>query len=95
MIHEPAAKAEKDSSSDWKAKFGIKLFLLYSLTYVLFVGFTVFSPETMKTPVISGTNLAIISGIVMILFAIVLGIIYNHFCTKKENELEQKEGGAE
>lgn len=95
MLHEPAAKAEKDSSSDWKAKLGIKLFLLYSLTYVLFVGLTVFSPETMKISIISGTNLAVVSGIAMIIFAVILGVVYNHFCTKKELEMEAKEGGAE
>lgn len=92
MLHEPAAKAEKDNSSEWKAKLGIKLFWLYSLTYAIFVGITVFSPDTMKKSIISGTNLAVVSGIVMIIFAVFLGVIYNYLCTKKENELNSKEG---
>lgn len=94
MLHEPAAKAEKDASSDWKAKLGIKLFWLYCIIYMGFVGIAVFAPETMKTKVFAGTNLAIIYGLALIVFAIILGLIYNHVCTKKENELNTNNGEA-
>jgi uncharacterized membrane protein (DUF485 family) len=87
MLHEPAAKQEKDNASDWKAKLGIKLFWLYCLIYMGFVGLTVYSPTTMKTPVLAGTNLAVVYGMALIVFAIVLGLIYNFFCTKKENAM--------
>ena len=92
MLHEPAAKTEKDNASEWKAKLGIKLFWVYCLIYMGFVGIAVFSTETMKTKVFRGTNLAIIYGMSLIIFAIVLGLIYNYFCTKKENEMNQKDG---
>ncbi len=91
MLHEPAAKQEKDNASDWKAKLGIKLFWLYCLIYMGFVGIAVFAPKLMKTPVLAGTNLAIIYGMGLILFAIILGLIYNHVCTKKEDEMNNKE----
>ena len=94
MLHEPAAKAEKDNASEWKAKLGIKLFWLYCIIYMGFVGIAVFAPETMKTEVFAGTNLAIIYGIVLIVFAIILGLVYNHVCTKKEDELNQTAGEA-
>ena len=94
MLHEPAAKQEKDAASDWKAKLGIKLFWLYCIIYMGFVGIAVFSPALMKTPVLAGTNLAIIYGMALIIFAIILGLVYNHACTKKENELIKEEGGA-
>lgn len=87
MLHEPAAKQEKDNASDWKAKLGIKLFWLYCVIYMGFVGTAVFAPKTMKTPVLSGANLAIVYGIALIVFAIILGLVYNHVCTKKENEM--------
>ena len=87
MLHEPAAAEEKDASSEWKAKLGIKLFWLYSVIYMGFVGIAVFAPEKMKTPVLAGTNLAIIYGMGLIIFAILLGLVYNHACTKKENEM--------
>lgn len=90
MLHEPAAKAEKDNASEWKAKLGIKLFWLYCLIYAGFVAVAVFSPDTMKKTVLAGTNLAIIYGMGLIVFAIILGLIYNRCCTKKEDELNSK-----
>ena len=87
MLHEPAAAEEKDAASEWKAKLGIKLFWLYSIIYMGFVGIAVFAPEKMKTPVLAGTNLAIIYGMGLIIFAILLGLVYNYVCTKKEDEM--------
>lgn len=93
MLHEPAAKQEKDKASNWKAKLGIKLFWLYCIIYMGFVGVAVFAPGLMKTPVLAGTNLAVIYGMALIIFAIILGLVYNHACTKKENEMNQAKGG--
>ena len=90
MLHEPAAKQEKDAASDWKAKLGIKLFWLYCVIYMGFVGIAVFSPETMNKSVLAGTNLAIIYGLGLIIFAIVLGLVYNHLCTRKEDAMSQE-----
>jgi len=94
MLHEPAAKQEKDNASEWKAKLGIKLFWVYSVVYMGFVALAVFATEALKTPVFRGTNLAIIYGIVLIVLAIILGLFYNHACTKKEDELNTEEEGA-
>ncbi len=87
MLHKPAAVEGKDAASEWKAILGIKLFFLYSVIYMGFVSVAVFAPEKLKMPIIGGTNLAIIYGMGLILFAILLGLVYNHVCTKKENEL--------
>jgi len=95
MLHEPATKEGKDAASDWKAKLGIKLFWLYCVIYMGFVGIAVFSTETMKKPVLAGTNLAIVYGMALIIFAILLGLIYNHLCTKKEDEMNAKAEEAE
>ena len=94
MLHEPANRVGKDGSSDWKARLGIKLFWLYSLVYMGFVGIAVFSTETMKIPVLCGVNLAIVYGMALIVFAIILGLIYNHLCTKKEDELGAESEGS-
>lgn len=94
MLHEPAAKAEKDNASEWKAKLGIKLFWLYCLTYSAFVGTAVYATDSLKKPFIGGANRAIIFGLALIIFAVILGLVYNYLCTKKEDELN-KEGGAE
>jgi uncharacterized membrane protein (DUF485 family) len=94
MLHGPAAKVKKDNASEWKAKLGIKLFWLYCVIYMGFVGIAVFAPEAMKTPVLAGTNLAIIYGMSLIIFAIILGLVYNHVCTRKEDEMNTKDGEA-
>ncbi len=91
MLHEPAAKQEKDNASEWKAKLGIKLFWLYCIIYVGFVTLAVFATETLKIPVFRGANLAIMYGLFLIVFAIILGLVYNHVCTKKEDELNKTE----
>jgi uncharacterized membrane protein (DUF485 family) len=90
MLHEPAVQAEKDNASEWKSKLGIKLFWLYCIIYMGFVALAVFATETLKTPVLAGVNLAIIYGMALIVFAIILGLIYNHVCTKKENEMNKE-----
>jgi uncharacterized membrane protein (DUF485 family) len=95
MLHEPAAKAEKDNASEWKAKLGIKLFWLYCVIYMGFVGIAVFATDLMKTTVLAGVNLAIIYGMALIIFAIILGLVYNHVCTKKEDEMNAKDGESE
>lgn len=91
MLHEPAARQEKDHGTEWKARLGIKLFWLYCVIYMGFVGLAVFVPELLKTPVLAGANLAVVYGMLLIVFAIILGVVYNHFCTKKENALKREE----
>lgn len=93
MLHEPAAKAEKDNASAWKAKLGIKLFWFYCLTYSAFVATAVYATESLAQACIGGANRAIIFGMGLIVLAVFLGLIYNHLCTKKEDQLNKK-GGA-
>jgi uncharacterized membrane protein (DUF485 family) len=95
MLHEPAAKQGPDLASGWKAKLGIKLFWLYCVIYSGFVGIAVFAPERMKSPVLAGVNLAVVYGMGLIVLAVVLGLIYNRVCTRKENELNEAAGGAQ
>ncbi len=90
MLHEPAVKVGKDAASDWKAKLGLRLFWLYSLIYGGFVGITVFITDAMKRPVLAGTNLAIVYGMALIVLAIILGLVYNYLCTRKEDEMSGK-----
>lgn len=91
MLHTPAAKQEKDLASEWKARLGIRLFWLYCLIYMGFVALAVFVTEKLKIPVFAGVNLAIVYGMALIVFAILLGLIYNHYCTRKEDEMNRKD----
>ncbi len=87
MFHAPAAKQAKDKASEWKASLGIKLFLFYGIIYAGFVGIAVFNPTLMKRETLAGVNLAIVYGMALILFAIILGLVYNYFCVRKEDEM--------
>jgi uncharacterized membrane protein (DUF485 family) len=91
--HGPAAKLGKDNASDYKANLGLILFAFYSLVYAGFVAINTFYPKLMSKLVFGEVNLAVVYGFGLIVFAIVLGLIYNHFCTKKENLLNTE--GAE
>lgn len=89
--HGPAVKLGKDNASEWKSKLGIKLFFVYALIYAGFVLITVIKPKLMKIEVLGEMNLAVVYGMGLIVLAIIMGIIYNHFCTKKEDELNKPE----
>lgn len=91
MHHGPAAKLEEDHASAQKSKLGLWLFALYSLVYGGFVFINTIYPKVMETVVVAGLNLAVIYGFGLIVFAIILGLIYNHICTKLEDRLNKKE----
>jgi uncharacterized membrane protein (DUF485 family) len=88
MLHEPAAPKGKDYGSVYKTRLGVWMFLLYALVYVGFMAINVVSPKTMamSTPVF-GLNLALVYGFGLIIFALLLALIYNRMCTRRENAL--------
>lgn len=92
MDHGPAVHTfEHEELKDYKQKLGLKLFLVYGLIYLIFVGINTLLPGLMEKVVFLGLNLAIVYGFGLILFAIILGLIYNSFCTRKEKEYEGEE----
>ena len=92
--HGPAVKLGKDNASEWKSKLGIKLFFVYGLIYAGFVGINTLKPELMKKEALLGMNLAVTYGMGLIILAIVMGVVYNFFCTKKEDELNKAADAA-
>ena len=93
MLHEPANNNEVvDNAAEYKASLGLKLFALYGAIYLGFILVNVLKPELMKTEVLLGVNLAIIYGFALIILAVVMGLIYNYVCTKKEDEMNKEEG---
>ncbi len=89
MLHEPAVKIEKDNSAAKKSKLGVKLFIVYTLVYSGFVVIGLTKPELMGLELIGGQNMAIIYGFGLIVLAIVMGFIYNYFCTKMEDKMNK------
>jgi uncharacterized membrane protein (DUF485 family) len=88
--HGPAVKLGKDNASPAKAKLGLILFFFYAAFYAGFVIINVNNPQLMGKPFALGLNLAVFYGFSLILIAIVLGVVYNFFCTRLENKLNKK-----
>lgn len=89
MHHEPGKIIATDNAASYKAKLGVIMFIIYSLIYSGFVFIGLVKPELMGMKLISGQNVAVIYGIGLIILAIIMGFIYNFFCTRKENELNK------
>ncbi|MBE0646619.1 MAG: DUF485 domain-containing protein [Bacteroidales bacterium] len=87
MLHEPAIPVEKDHAIAKKTKLGVILFFVYTFIYAGFVVIGLTDPELMGLEVIGGQNLAIVYGFGLILLAIIMGFIYNYFCTRFEDKM--------
>jgi uncharacterized membrane protein (DUF485 family) len=62
------------------ARYGIVLFLTYSLIYASFVALSAFAPTVMAKPVLGGVNLAVACGFGLIILAFVLALLYMYLC---------------
>jgi uncharacterized membrane protein (DUF485 family) len=87
MLHGPAGDSGPDPAQSYKTRLGVKMFAIYCVVYAAFVVLNVFDEgSAMQTIVFSGLNLAVVYGIGLIVFALILALIYNFLCTKKEKE---------
>ena len=91
MQHGPAVQMGKDNAADKKAKLGVWLFILYFIVYSVFVAIAVINFEAMSEIVFLGQNLAVTYGFGLIIFAIILGVVYNMICTKYEEQMNKEE----
>ncbi len=95
MLHEPAAEKYKDHAVDYKTRLGVWMFLLYAIIYAGFVAINVIKPLLMEKIVLFGLNLAVVYGMGLIVFALVLAIIYNRACGKREAAMHELHGTKE
>lgn len=91
MLHEPAVTSGIENASKKKASLGVWFFFIYLIFYAGFVVIGVLNYELLATEVVAGLNLALIYGMGLIVFAVLLGILYNYFCSKYEDDLNTKE----
>lgn len=95
MLHEPAAQAGTDHAAEYKKSLGVKIFIVYALIYAGFVAINVIDPVMMEMEIIFGLNLAIVYGFGLIIVALIMALVYNAMCNKKEAEFtktpEEKE----
>ena len=94
MDHGPAVDHEPDPASSYKTKIGVYLVIIYGIIYAGFIVLNTVIPRIMESPVIFNLNLAVVYGFGLILLAIIMGLIYNYFCTKKEDEFKNEKGGT-
>ena len=91
MLHEPAKSTGADPASEYKSRLGVRMFIIYAIVYAGFVVINVAFPLAMDTIVFWGLNLAVVYGFGLIVFAMILALIYNWMCTKKEQQLEAEQ----
>jgi uncharacterized membrane protein (DUF485 family) len=94
MLHEPAAKSGKDPAFAFKRRLGVVMFVVYAAIYAAFVLVNLLKPALMGWVVMAGLNLAVVYGFGLIVLALVLALVYNGICTRRENALSgsAKEG---
>ena len=96
MLHEPASQGGKDYAQEYKTRLGVWLFLVYAGVYFVgFVGINVFKPTLMEKTVLLGLNVAVVFGFGLIVSALVLALIYNHLCSKRECEMKAQDTNGE
>ena len=87
MLHEPASPAGKDLAVKYKSRLGIIMFVIYFIFYAGFVAINLISPLAMETTVLLGLNLAVVYGFALIITALILALVYDALCRRKENAL--------
>jgi uncharacterized membrane protein (DUF485 family) len=88
MLHGPASHSGSDPASRYKARLGVVMFIIYCIVYAGFVLLNVVSEgKAMQAIVAVGLNLAVVYGMGLIIFALILALIYNYLCARKEAEL--------
>ena len=92
MLHDPAAASGPDPAQEYKARLGVRMFLVYATIYVGFVALNIISPTMMEKTIVLGLNLAVVYGFGLIIIALVMALIYNAACGKKEKELDSATG---
>ena len=87
MAEERAAEAghTDEKSSAYKTRLGVKMFLIYCVVYVGFVVINSVKPTLMGAN-IGPLNLAIVYGMGLIVLALIMAMIYTHFCSKEEQK---------
>jgi uncharacterized membrane protein (DUF485 family) len=87
MLHEPAARQSRDPAAAYKTSLGLKMFIFYSLFYGGFVAINLLAPVLMEARIAFGLNLASVYGFGLIVLALVMALIYNHMCGRREAAL--------
>jgi uncharacterized membrane protein (DUF485 family) len=81
-LHDPptAAEARDEAVERHNARLGLALFALYLAAYGAYVLVNAFWPALMDTVLWAGLNLAVVSGLALIVGALALALVYAWLC---------------
>ncbi len=91
MQHQPATELGRDLSIPKKTKLGVILFLVYLAIYAGFVVVGTLATNALGVRIFADLNLAVVYGMALIILAAVMGLFYNYFCTKYEEQMHRGE----
>ena len=97
MEHGPSTEWEVDKSQNFKTRLGLIMMLIFAVVYFVFIVIAVTNPQLMAKDV-GSLNLAIVYGFAIIITAIVMALIYNYLCSRKEkadDDSKQSKGEVE
>jgi uncharacterized membrane protein (DUF485 family) len=80
LQHASAGAHGDNSPSPRSARYGLILFTVYLLLYGSFVLLNAFAPDLMEIILVAGINCAVLSGIGLIVAALVLALLYGWLC---------------
>ena len=84
MLHEPAPQTAKDPAFGFKRRLGVILFAVYGAVYAGFVVINLVRPALMGALALGGLNLAAVYGFGLIVLALLMALVYNAACTRRE-----------
>lgn len=88
MLHEPAANTGPDPAFLFKRRLGVFMFIIYAAIYAGFVVINLAKPSLMGKAVFEGLNLAVVYGFGLIVVALIMALVYNRACGRKEAHLK-------
>jgi uncharacterized membrane protein (DUF485 family) len=78
--HTPGGEIRDPVAERFNARLGLLLFGVYLAGYAAYVLVNAFRPQIMDEVVFRGVNLAVASGMVLIVGALVLALVYAALC---------------
>lgn len=88
MGHGPAVKLGKDNAAAYKSKIGVSMFIAYTIVYAGFTIINAVKPSIMEQ-VYMGQTVAVLYGLFLLAFALILAVIYNQLCNNAEARLNK------
>jgi uncharacterized membrane protein (DUF485 family) len=82
--HLPPPEVRDPAVERFNARLGLALFAVYLAAYGLYVAINAFRPAVMDELVGAGVNLAVASGMGLIVGALVLALVYAALCRKPQ-----------